>query len=177
MLSVMDLIFTISKVILTVLFVGLGGLLLLGSFSPKGFTARVVLSGSMEPAIGTGSVVFTLPRDSYSVGDVITFQIDQKTNVPTTHRIVEVKADPVGDVYTTRGDNNDVNDFTTVRQNQVLGKVLFHVPYLGFILEFAKTPLGFLVLIGLPAVMIVVEEIKKIVAEVKRQKAVPKENI
>lgn len=171
----MDTVFAIIKTILVLLLLGLGLLLVLGSFSPKGFTARVVLSGSMEPAISTGSVIFTLPRDAYEVDDVITFRSDARAVTPTTHRVVEVKPDPLGNIYTTKGDANDTNDLATVRQGQVMGKVLFHVPYLGYVLDFAKQPVGFVVLIGFPALLIVIEEAKKIYGEIRRRRTPVKE--
>src|SRR3989344_2187166 len=38
--------------------------------------AYTVLSGSMEPAIKTGSVVITYPQNSYAPGDIVTFTTD-----------------------------------------------------------------------------------------------------
>ncbi len=146
-----------------------GGILLLGALAPGGFAARVVLSGSMEPAIPTGAVVFTLSQASYYEGDVITYQTIGNS-VPTTHRVVSVEEGTLGNLHTTRGDANDVDDFNRVRQNSIYGKVLFHIPYLGFILDFAKTSIGFLLLVGFPILFIIIEEIKNIVAEVKKNR-------
>src|SRR3989338_8215020 len=48
---------------------------------------KIVKSGSMEPAIKTGSIVVIKPASLYGVGDVITFGEDSRTTYPTTHRI------------------------------------------------------------------------------------------
>jgi hypothetical protein len=47
------------------------------------------------------------------------------------------------------------------------------VPYLGYILDFAKKPIGFVLLVGVPAGLIIIDEIIKIfheVALIKRKK-------
>ena len=49
---------------------------------------RIVESGSMEPAITTGSLVLILPKETYDIGDVITFK-SATADVPTTHRITD----------------------------------------------------------------------------------------
>ncbi len=65
------------KLISDILFItGLivAGLFLVGHFTGfKPFQAYIVSSGSMEPAIKTGSVVVVSPKSSYQVGDVVTF--------------------------------------------------------------------------------------------------------
>lgn len=163
----------------SILFVGVLALLLLASSGAiGGLSARVVLSGSMEPTIPTGSVVFTKPNSTYAEGDVITFST-QGNEIPTTHRIVGVEQASDGALeYTTRGDANESEDFTAVAGNAVLGKEVFHIPYLGFVLDFAKKPLGFLTIIGIPCLLILFEEFGVIMAEIKKRRraAVPVEN-
>ena len=55
---------------------------------PGNVELKIVQSGSMEPAILTGSIVVIKPSSAYEVGEVITFGSDTKTQVPTTHRDV-----------------------------------------------------------------------------------------
>ena len=134
---------------------------------PGNFQAKVVKSGSMEPSIMTGGIVITRPSSSYEVGDIITFGKDTKTQIPTTHRIVEVHGSGVSRTFTTKGDANDVPDQTATRLTDVSGKVVASVPYLGFVLDFARKPLGFALLVGIPAIVIILEEIFKIIREVR----------
>lgn len=135
---------------------------------PGNIQVKVVKSGSMEPNIKTGGVVVIKPANDYVVGDVITFGKDTKTQIPTTHRIVGVEGTGALKTFTTKGDANDAEDPTVTRLSDVHGKVIFSVPYLGFVLDFAKKPIGFALLVGVPALIIIFDEIMKIVTEVKR---------
>ena len=154
------------------------GLLLVTSLIPVpgNLEVKIVQSGSMEPAIKTGAMVVIRPSSEYRVGDVIMFGEDTKTKVPTTHRIV---ADEVrGGVfyYTTKGDANEDPDSQQVTQNEVIGKVLFSIPYLGYVLDFAKKPLGFALLIGVPAAIVVFDEAGNIWREMRKIRVKKKEN-
>lgn len=139
---------------------------------PGNIKFMTVLSGSMEPQIKTGSVVMTKPASEYNVGDVITFGPYSKTKAPTTHRIVEVRdnnSDSDNDnVYVTKGDANNASDTKQISQKDIVGKVMFDVPYLGYVVSFVRKPLGFLLILIIPALVIVFDEIKKIISEVKR---------
>ena len=115
----------------------------------------------------TGGIVIITPSDSYAVGDVITFGKDTKTQIPTTHRIVAIDGQGAQRMFSTKGDANEEADPTPTRLPDVDGKVLFTVPYLGYILDFAKKPLGFVLLVGVPAVLIILDEIGKIIREIK----------
>lgn len=119
---------------------------------------KIVRSGSMEPSIPVGAVVAIIPSREYTPGDVITFGADTSREIPTTHRIVSVRTEGGVTFYTTKGDANEEADPNEVRGGEVIGKVLFSLPYAGFILDFARQPLGFALLIGLPAALIILDE-------------------
>lgn len=143
---------------------------------PGNYQIKTVLSGSMEPAIKTGAVVVVKPADNYEKGDVINFtgnfRLTSGKEVTVTHRIVEKNVSEAGVIsYVTKGDANDDSDFETVAQRQVIGKVLFNVPYIGYVLETAKKPYGFLALILIPAGLIVLEQIKNIWTEFKKMRS------
>lgn len=143
-------------------------LFLLASAVPVGgIKTFIVQSGSMEPAIKTGAVIVVKSFDTYQVGDVITFGPRSKTKSPTTHRIVEVKED--GN-YVTRGDANNAEDMRTTSRFEVIGRVLFSVPYVGYAVAAAQKPWGFGLIIVLPAVIIIWEEANKIWLEMKKKK-------
>ncbi len=92
-----------------------------------------IASGSMEPALATGSLaVITPPPEHLQPGMVITFVGDGRL---VTHRVVEVRPDgfPV-----TQGDANNTPDkFGSVT---VVGQVVFTIPLLGFVLPQASPP-------------------------------------
>ena len=57
----------------------------------SGFKILAVTSGSMEPAVTTGSlVVETVPR-KFQVGDIITYKLTQNSGNLVTHRIVDIE--------------------------------------------------------------------------------------
>ncbi len=132
--------------------------------------AKIVKSGSMDPAIKTGGLVVIKPEDSYKVGDIITFGQDTKTQIPTTHRIVSVNSDGSGMRFVTKGDANEEEDPTETKLSDVHGKVIFSLPYMGYVLDFAKKPMGFVLLVGVPALIIILDEIGKIIKEMKSLK-------
>lgn len=152
-------------------FLAVIALLLISSFNIPGvpLDARVVQSGSMEPAIRTGSVVFIVPSELYTEGDVITFRREESSlDAPVTHRIISVQVVGGEYLYRTKGDNNEIEDTNPVRESEVLGKVRFNIPFIGYALEAARTPWGFAVLIIVPALLIIFEEGKKIRRELKK---------
>ncbi|HEY4527381.1 MAG TPA: signal peptidase I [Candidatus Paceibacterota bacterium] len=135
---------------------------------PGNIEVKIVKSGSMEPTIKTGSVVIIKPESSYKVGEVITFGEDSKTRVPTTHRIVAVQTQNGQTMYTTKGDANEDADTQVTPASEVIGKVLLDAPYAGFILDFARQPIGFTFLIIIPAAIIIIDELFRIVNEIKK---------
>lgn len=56
------------------------------------------------------------------------------------------------------------------REN-ILGKVKLSVPFVGYAIDMAKKPLGFAVIIIIPALILIFDEIKKIIQEIKKIKA------
>lgn len=135
---------------------------------PGNVEVKIVQSGSMEPSIMTGAIVVIKPESSYSVGEVVTFGKDTKKDVPTTHRIVLAKTDAAsgGMVFTTKGDNNEDVDPNPLYEKDIIGKVIFDMPYVGYILDFAKKPIGFSLLIAIPAGLIILDEARVILREV-----------
>lgn len=127
-----------------------------------GFEVKIVQSGSMEPALKTGAVVLVKQSPTYAVDDIITFTTTN-SNTPTTHRLIASELKEGQLQFTTKGDANDSADVEPVTEGQIIGKTIFHVPYLGFLLDFARQPLGFILLIVLPALVVIYEEAINIV--------------
>ena len=163
--------FKITVNILIAVFVVVVLLLLISSFRIPMFPldTRAVLSGSMEPAISTGSVVFIYPRASYNEGDIITFRRkDSSLELPITHRVVVKENVDGGVAYQTKGDANEYIDGGVVSPDEVYGKVFFHIPFIGRLLDLVKTPIGFSFLIIVPALLVIFDEIKKIRRELSK---------
>ncbi|MEK7509659.1 MAG: signal peptidase I [Patescibacteria group bacterium] len=160
---------TFFYILFIALLLGIAGLVL-GSMLPipGNIEMKIVKSGSMEPAIPTGALVVVKPAESYRKGDIITFGEDTARDIPTTHRVIAAAGSGAGTTYTTKGDANEDQDTTQIVQRDIIGKVVFHLPYAGFVLDFARQPLGFALLIGIPAGLVILEELMAIFKEVRR---------
>jgi len=152
--------------------IALIALLLVFSIFPitGNYKVLIVQSGSMAPAIKTGSVVIVKPVSDYKIGDVITFGQATKTKAPTSHRIYDIKVVDGQPVYITKGDANNAPDAKEISKSEIIGKVLFDVPYAGYAVDAAKKPLGFALIIVVPAAIIIFDEGKKIIGEIKKMR-------
>lgn len=134
------------------------------------FKTLVVLSGSMEPAIHTGSVVLIKPEVNYRIGDIITFGKIGKNQTPITHRVNDIRLQEGKPIYITKGDANNAPDTKEVTPTEIQGKVIFSIPFIGYAIDFAKKPLGFMVIIIVPTIAIIFDEVKKIFNEARKIK-------
>lgn len=139
---------------------------------PGNIEIKIVKSGSMEPTILTGSIVVVKPAASYAKNDIITFGEDTRQQIPTTHRIIDIQGDFSTLTYITKGDANEEADGTPITQRDIIGKVVFWVPYMGYVLDFARQPIGFTLMIGIPAGIIILDEVIRIITEVRGMKKV-----
>ena len=98
----------------------------MAGYQCRNLRGYVILSGSMEPMIPTGSVVVvdTADRDVFP-GDVATFS---RHGDLVTHRILSKTEDG----YQTKGDANTDPDTGTISAEDIRGKVLFHMPVIGY---------------------------------------------
>ena len=126
----------------------------------------VVMSSSMQPAFDAGAVVFvkTVPPESIEKGDVITYREGEKEVIRDgkrnriTHRVVGVSESKGAPVFTTKGDANDAPDPQPVPASALIGTVLFSIPYLGHLIAFMTTDLGYAAFIGVPLGLLILSE-------------------
>lgn len=164
--------FKVVEWVLVIFLVGLAGLLILSKINhPSAPKIFIVQSGSMEPTIMTGAIVVDKAQSEYAINDIITYGEAGKPNAtPTTHRIIEIKIQNGQPIYLTKGDNNKSADTREIKKEEIIGKVLFDVPYVGYALAAAKKPVGFAILIILPAALLIADEVRKIIAELRKPK-------
>jgi len=159
----------LSKIILNIVFTAifLFGLLVIYSALPFSYGLKIytVQSGSMEPVIKTGSVIFVLPSREYNIGNIVT-RTSENNSITVTHRIVERN----GNEFTTKGDANNAVDPLPLEQSSIVGKYLFQIPYLGYPIGFARTTRGLLLLIIIPSLFIIFDEAMNIKNELKKMK-------
>ena len=92
-----------------------------------------VATGSMQPEINVGDVAITCQTNHNELkkGDIIQYQGNGFTVI---HRIYDIKTNDSGETYfITKGDNNNAPDVNPVTKSQVMGKVIFTVPYAGYL--------------------------------------------
>lgn len=144
---------TWRRLCLTALVLAIAPLIAYAAFvlAPWG-NAYVVTSGSMEPSIDAGSIAFVAEANSYEHGDVITFE---HAGEVITHRIVG----QTDGGYVTAGDANAVPDDWVVSDAQIVGTVVYTVPYYGSILTVTKTPAGYVLFVLLPGLGLLAREL------------------
>ena len=107
-----------------------------------GYDAFVVVSGSMEPAIPVGSLVFSKETDPAELqeGDIIVFKTAARGDTPITHRVVS--NDTAAREIITKGDANEHQDKSPVTYENVVGKVGMHIPYVGYAASMITSTIG-----------------------------------
>ena len=166
--KIWDVITTLLVVIVALLAIRLVGMRF------AGFKVFTVLSGSMEPAYHTGSVIYVKEVDhtQLQAGDVITFMISE--DMVATHRIVGVvpdNDDPTVLRYRTKGDANDSEDGTLVHYKNIIGSPVFTIPYLGYVASYIQSPPGSYIAIAGAAFLLMLTFIPDLFAKDDEEKA------
>jgi signal peptidase len=130
------------------------------------YSLKMVLSGSMSPTIKTGAVIIVKPVSDYQIGDVVTYKYGTRDRDLTTHRIVGQE----GNEFITKGDNNNADDIYPIKKEQIIGKVVFDIPYAGYITNIISSKIGILILILVPALLIIIGEGRKIFNETQKMR-------
>ncbi len=123
-----------------------------------GYKPFIVLSGSMEPSIMTGDMVFVKETDpdSLKVGDVIAYK---SGSAVVTHRIVEVKSENGETRYVTQGDANNAADQGLVKPADVEGIYQRRVAGAGNLAMFMQTTTGMILFVVCPLVLFVLWDV------------------
>lgn len=93
-----------------------------------------VISGSMEPAVKVGSLLYVHeePAEEIEEDDIIAFYSSLEDGGIITHRVVANNV--VSGTFKTKGDANDKEDPTPIAYENYIGKVTLTVPYMGKLL-------------------------------------------
>jgi len=126
----------------------------------------IVVSGSMEPTLHVGDVVFVKEVNPWDIrkGDIITFK---RNGHKVTHRCVNIIEDKKNwtRLFVTKGDANEDPDLELVCGNDLIGRVpsvtifgktfYFKIPYLGCLSWFVQTIWGYIFLIVIPCLILI----------------------
>lgn len=106
---------------------------------PFGWGVSVVLSGSMEPALSTNDLVIVTQQSEYNKGDIVVYQDGSSLVI---HRIISIDKNQV----ITQGDANNTAD-QPIDVSLVKGKAVASFPFVGALIRFLKSPVGFILVI------------------------------
>lgn len=148
--------------------------LLLAGARLLGMQVFTVLSGSMEPAYHTGSIIYVkkIATEDIQPGTVITFMLDEDT--VATHRVTAVvpdEEDPTVVRFRTKGDANNAEDGSLVHYKNVIGTPVFTIPGLGYVANYIQHPPGTYVAISAAAVLLLLVFLPDVLAPEKKKNA------
>lgn len=128
-----------------------------------GYSAFRVLTGSMEPAIETDSLILVrrIAPSEVKKDDIISFYSKDPSHggAVNTHRVISVEQDGELWYYTTKGDANQIADKYIVTSNELIGKVIFTSHPLGIFVRLLANPLIFIPVILIPLFVILLSNL------------------
>lgn len=104
-----------------------------------GYQLYHVLSGSMEPEIPVGSLLYVSPAPAEEIreGEIIAFS---EAGSVITHRVVKNRL--VEGEFVTKGDANAGEDLNAVPYQRLIGRVVCHIPVLGEMMSLLTSGIG-----------------------------------
>ena len=123
-----------------------------GKSVTTGLSTVVVNSGSMEPTIAIDDILLIKSKESYLVGDIITFLSDR--DILVTHRIHSL----TDSGYITMGDANNIPD-AEISPSRVIGKTIRIFPGAGLLVKGLFSPLSILLLFGLMVTILLLRKV------------------
>ncbi len=136
-----------------------------------GWRVETVRSGSMSPEIVRGTLVVARPvvSGAIALNDIIIFRPVYVGENLVCHRVIGMERNsPLQ--FRTKGDAELKPDPFLVPERNVVGKVIYHVPILGYALLFSQTPVGFLTTLVVPGMAVAGMCLQNIRAELFRRK-------
>ena len=136
-----------------------------------GYRVYSVISGSMEPELSVGDLLYVRPVDptEIEVGDDISFVLNEDL-VVATHRVVRIDAEKQH-IYT-KGIANEIEDSEPVHFKNVIGVVDFNLPLLGYVSDYIQSSPGMYITIAAVSVMIVLVFLPDFLPKKKEEKVV-----
>ena len=123
------------KNLIAIIFVLIAAILIIPIlFGVKPF---IVMSGSMSPTVKVGSLAYIdthTDPEKIKVGDIVAYGMN---GTVVTHRVVDID----GKNFTTKGDANNAVDLCPRTQKQIIGKLRYSIPYMGYIAYFIQSPI------------------------------------
>jgi len=121
-----------------------------------GFRAYVIYGGSMGASLPNGSIGITrrIEAESIRVGDVVALRKSAQS-LPVLHRVVAIDTRGGTRKFTTQGDANAAPDPDPVGLEGPGDKIVFSIPWLGYLVHFARGAVGRALLLIVPSSLLV----------------------
>ncbi|MEM2921796.1 MAG: signal peptidase I [Candidatus Bathyarchaeia archaeon] len=124
-----------------------------------------VPSRSMEPTLNVGDLVIIqgVNPPEINVGTIIVFYVPEHYGEDAyriVHRVVKVVQLENGLGFETKGDNNPVSDYFRwkyIPEAYVIGKVIYRIPYVGYLALKIREPIGITVIAFLIILLVALE--------------------
>lgn len=129
-----------------------------------------VQTKSMMPVLNKGDLVSAtrVPVERLAVGDIVTFINPKDKRTTITHRIIELPSISNAKMFVTKGDANSEEDIP-IESTLIIGRMRYSVPYIGYGADFIRRPLGLILIIYIPALGIIIGEMRRLSAYYKAQ--------
>ena len=134
------------------------------------FSVYTIVSPSMVPTINVYDIIINKavnkPTDVQKE-DIITFTSTGvlSNGLTVTHRVKDILIDEQTNEYkyVTKGDNNLIKDDTPAKYSNLIGKVILRFPGLGKVQAFVGSKFGWLVVVIIPALIIIIQDVLKLI--------------
>ena len=105
-----------------------------------GYHSTAVYGGSMGPSLPTGSIAVTetVGSEEVQLGDIIAFA-HRGDKATVMHRVVAIEERDAQPLVTLRGDMNGADDPEPLLLNGDGDRLVYYVPFLGYLLHYART--------------------------------------
>jgi signal peptidase len=112
----------------------------------------------MKPEFQAGDIIISKKVDvnTLEVGDIITYYSNDPSQTVVTHKIVRFEEKNNKTYIVTKGINSQNEDSYLVNPANVLGLYKFSLPKAGFVFQFIRKPLGFILVIIIPLLILLV---------------------
>ena len=136
------------------------------NYKPK-LSIYTIISPSMTPVINVYDVVVNIRpnnEDDIQVGDIITYKSESSASygMMITHRVTEITEENGSIAYKTQGDSNSEPDSMLVSYNQIVGKEILIIPYIGKLQFLIANKKGWLLLALIPIGFFIIKDFWKI---------------
>ena len=168
----------VKSAIFLIIILGFIGAFWLGlrAYLQTEYPLLAVASESMVPTLNKGDLIVvqgglnvSMVVAQYETGDIIVFHKPGNPDELIVHRAVE----KINDGLKTKGDNNSNADYWIVTDDELVGKVVGVIPYLGNVPLYVHTPTGITIILLIIVVLILLE----FVIPIAREKTKPEQPV